>query len=242
MSAPTPYYRDATTAFYKGDCLAVLEGLDGPFDAVVMDPPYASGARAEARKNSSGAMLRGQRWGASPIRADQMTTAGFVWLMREVALAVRDKLVDGGAVLSFIDWRQWPNLVGALEAADLRLNGQIVWNKCTPGLGNGYRGQHELVAFASKGVPTIHDRRVGTVLSHKRARNDYHPSPKPVPLMRDLLRVVAPHGGVVLDPFMGSGSTLLAARELGIRAVGIEAEAEFCAIAAGRLRESSVTP
>ena len=236
----TPYYdRDGITIWHA-DCLDVLDAIPGPVDAVIMDPPYASGARTEASKNSSGAMLRGVRWAAKPIENDQMTTAGFVWLMREVALRVRDKLTDGGAVLSFIDWRQWPHLVGALESANLRLNGQVVWDKRSYGLGNGFRAQHELVVFASKGVPAVHERSVGTVLSHKRVANDDHPSPKPIGLMRDLIRVVAPPGGTVLDPFMGSGSTLVAAHGLGVRAIGVEVEETYCRLAVNRLAQPSM--
>lgn len=235
-----PYYdRDGIT-IHHGDCLELIEALPGPIDAVIMDPPYASGTRTEASKNSSGAMLRGGRWAKNPIQNDQMTTAGFVWLMREVALRVHTKLSDGAAVLSFIDWRQWPHLVGALESAALRLNGQVVWDKCSFGMGNGFRGQHELVVFASKGMPAVHDRSVGTVLSHKRVANDDHPSPKPIGLMRDLIRVVVPPGGVVLDPFMGSGSTLVAAQGLGVKAIGIEVEEAYCRLAVNRVAQTGM--
>jgi DNA modification methylase len=235
-----PYYdRDGIT-IHHGDCLDALDHIEGPIDAVIMDPPYASGARTEAGKNSSGAMVRGLRWNTKPIENDQMTTTGFVWLMREVALRIRPNLAEGGAVLSFIDWRQWPHLVGALESVNLRLNGQVVWDKGSYGLGNGFRAQHELVVFASKGTPSISDRSVGTVLRHKRPPNDDHPSPKPVGLMRDLIRVVVPPGGVVLDPFMGSGSTLVAARDLGRRAIGIEVEESYCRLTVNRLAQPSI--
>lgn len=107
-----PYFEADGVTIYHGDCLSILEGLTAPIDAVVMDPPYASGARTEAKKSTSGAMLRGCRWAAKPIENDQMTTTGFVWLMREVLLSVRPLLVDGAGVLSFIDWRNWPTSSG----------------------------------------------------------------------------------------------------------------------------------
>jgi len=121
----------------------------------VTDPPYASGARTEANKPSSGAMVRGQRWNSRPIENDQMTTTGFVWLIREVCQAVRPLLMTGGSLLSFIDWRQWPNLVGAVESTNLRVNGMIVWDKQSMGLGHGFRAQHELVLHASRGVARV---------------------------------------------------------------------------------------
>jgi DNA modification methylase len=230
-----PYYDHGGITIYHGDSLEILDGLEVPLGSVVMDPPYASGARTEAKKNSSGAMLRGERWAAKPIENDQMTTIGFIWLMRHVLLEACDMLVDGGAVLSFIDWRQWPNLVGAVESVNLRVNGMVVWDKLSYGLGNGFRAQHELVLFASKGVPTIADKSTGNVLRHKRDDNDEHPSPKPIPLMAELLAVVG--DGTVLDPFMGAGSTLLACKQLKKPAIGIELEEKYCEIAARRLSQ-----
>jgi len=229
-----PYYEDDAVTIYHGDCLSVLPHLDVSLAAVVSDPPYASGARQEAQRNASGAMLRGQRWASKPIENDQMTTTGFVWLMRETCYAVRPMLADGGSVLLFIDWRQWPTLVGAVETTNLRVNGMVVWDKVSYGLGNGFRAQHELVLFASKGTPRVVDHGVPNVLAFKREANDDHPSPKPVPLMSRLLEVVSAPGDLVLDPFMGAGATLRAAKDGGRRAIGIEVEERYCEIAAER--------
>ena len=156
-----PYYDQDGVTIYHGDCLDVLADLDVSIDAVVMDPPYASGTRKEMGKSSSGAMLRAGRFADRPIENDQMTTQGFVWLMRAVAYRTKDMLPDGGSLLSFIDWRQWPNLVGALETCNYRVQGMIVWDKQSIGMGNGFRRQHELICHASKGVPIVHDKGCG---------------------------------------------------------------------------------
>jgi len=235
-----PYYEDTNSGIqiFHGDALAVLATLQQQrVDAIVMDPPYASGARQEAQRNSSGAMLRGERWASKPIENDQMTTPGFIWLMREVCFACKPVLKDGGSVLSFIDWRQWPNLLGALESTNLRVNQMVVWDKLSYGLGNGFRAQHELILHASKGTPTITSRSIGNVLGYRRDNNDDHPSPKPIGLMQNLIEVVTAPGDVVLDPFMGAGSTIRAAANLGRRAIGIELSEKYCEIAAKRLRQ-----
>ncbi len=235
-----PYYEDGSIAIIHGDVLDVLADMEATVDGVITDPPYASGSRLEAQKSSSGAMLRAGRFADRPIELDQMTTTGFVWLMRAVAAGVRPLLPDGGSLLSFIDWRQWPNLVGALETCNYRVQGMVVWDKGHFGLGNGFRSQHELVCHASKGVPKIHNRGTGNVLRAARQDPVDHPSPKPVGVMEHLLRVVIPPGGVVLDPFMGSGSTLRAAANLGMRAIGIEAEERYCEVAASRLAQGAL--
>jgi DNA modification methylase len=232
----TPYYEDDLVTLYHGDCLDVLAGLgEATVGAVVTDPPYASGSRLEAAKSSSGAMLRAGRFADRPIELDQMTTTGFVWLMRAVGQACRPMLPDGGSFLSFIDWRQWPNLVGALETCNYRVQGMVVWDKGSMGLGNGFRAQHELVCHASKGVPNVHDKGCGNVLSHGRVEPSHHPSPKPVQIMERLITVVTEPGGIVLDPFAGSGTTLLAAKQAGRRAIGIEFEERYCQVIAERL-------
>lgn len=232
-----PYYEQDGIAIYHGDTLAVLHGLSCEVQAFVTDPPYASGTRKEAGKPSSGAMLRGERWAEKPIENDQMTTTGFVWLMREVAYEARRMLIDGGSLLAFIDWRQWPTLVGAVESTNLRVNGMVVWDKGSYGLGHGFRSQHELVCHASKGVARICDRSTGNVLRAKRVTADEHPSPKPPDLMRALLAVVTEPGDLVVDPFMGSGATVVAAHASGRRAIGIEIEERYCEIAARRLSQ-----
>src|SRR4051812_24714486 len=103
-----PYYEQDGISIYHGDALDVLADLDVAVDAVITDPPYSSGTRHEASKPSSGAMQRAGRFSERPIDLDQMTTTGFVWLLRAVAFRCNALLVDGGSFLSFIDWRQWP--------------------------------------------------------------------------------------------------------------------------------------
>lgn len=237
-----PYFTDGRISIYHGDAVNVIQELEleEPLAAVVMDPPYASGARTEATKSSSGAMVRGARWNARPIENDQMTTTGFVWLIREICQLVRPRLAIGGSVLSFIDWRQWPNLVGAVESTNLRVNGMIVWDKMTMGLGHGFRSQHELVIHASRGVPRVAAKGVPNVLSCKRAANTDHPSPKPVALMAELISVVSAPSETILDPFMGAGATMRAAKDLNRRAIGIETQEQYCEIAAKRLQQQAL--
>ena len=231
-----PYFELDGVAIYHGDTLNVLNELSTPtVHAVITDPPYASGARTEAAKATSGAMVRGMRWNAKPIENDQMTSTGFVWLMRETCYAVRDLLVDGGSLLIFIDWRQWPNLTGAVETTNFRVNQMIVWDKGSMGMGSGFRNQHELILHASKGTVRVDSHSTSNVLQFSRVANDDHPSPKPEPLMRRLIEVVCARGELVLDPFMGAGTTLVAARQTGRRAIGIEIEEQYCEIAARRL-------
>jgi site-specific DNA-methyltransferase (adenine-specific) len=225
------------------DCLEVLRAAPAPrFAACVMDPPYASGARTEASKAARGiGMVRGKRWIDRPIDCDQMTTPGFIWTIRTLALALTPMLADGASLLSFIDWRQWPNLIGALESANFRVNQMIVWDKETFGMGQGFRLQHELVCWASKGPPRINAADVPNVLRHPRADSEHHPSPKPVPLMEDLLRVVSAKDDLILDPFAGGGATGVAALRMGRRCILVERDAAYARVARERMRAEEET-
>ena len=235
-----PYWvsDDGAIEVWNEDTLIALDhfrSLGRSFRCVIMDPPYASGSRTETGKATSGAMVRGRRWADRPIDCDQMTTTGFVWLMRETVLAVREMLGEGDSLFAFIDWRQWPNLVGAIESCNFRVNAMIVWDKMSFGMGNGFRAQHELILHASKGTPRVCSHDVGNVLRCKRDDSELHPSPKPEELIAALLRVTTERGDDVLDPFMGGGPTLVAGQKMGLRVTGIEGVREHCDTAIGRL-------
>lgn len=224
-----PYYSDGDVTLYCGDALEVMETLpDASVDTVLTDPPYSSGGRRENARSIRKSLTRSvadEDW----IRGDAMSTVGFVWFNRLCGLEWRRLLVPGGHVLAFADWRMESHLAGALETADLRQHPTLVWDKTHFGMGSIFRNQYELIVHMSAGNPRPPFRRdVGNVLRCAPVRSEVHPNEKPVPLLTQLLSVVASPGGVVLDCLAGSGSTLLAARTLGMRAIGVEAEERHC--------------
>lgn len=208
---------------HHDDALAVLLDMpDASVDAIVTDPPYSSGGRRENARSIRKSMLRAttdEEW----IAGDAMSTPGFIWLMREVGRQARRVLVPGGHLLSFIDWRMAANLSAALESADLRVHPTLVWDKQQIGMGAIFRNQHEFIVHMTNGTPVPPQRRdVPNVLAYPPIRDGDHPTQKPVPLMRTLISVVCPPGGLVVDPFMGSGTTGVAALAEGCRFVGAE--------------------
>ena len=234
----TPFYADEWVKLYHGDCLDVLASLDDKtVDTVLTDPPYSSGGRRENARSLRVSMTRGvddDDW----IRGDAMGTQTFMWFMRTCGLEWRRILRPGGHVLSFIDWRMAYNLLTALESADLRQHPIVVWDKATLGMGAFFRNQHEFIVHLSAGTPTEALRRdIPNVIRVPKVRDVEHPTEKPDELLRILLSVVSPAGGVVLDPFAGSGSTLFAAKGSGRRAIGVEADERYAEIAARRLSQ-----
>lgn len=146
---------------------------------------------------------------------------------------------------------RWPANVVLNEEAAERLDGEV--GELTSGANPTRRGadgsRTVLGAFAGqenahapRGQDTGGPSRFFYTAKASTAERDgaTHPTVKPLALMRWCVRLVTPPGGVVLDPFAGSGTTLLAARDEGFRAIGIEREAEYAAMAAHRLRQLSL--
>lgn len=235
MSPRVEQIGDAT--LYLGDCMEVLPGLS-EIDAVVTDPPYSSGARTDSERQVRGSMLRSME-DADWFSHDAMTTWGFNWFLRSLLSALRPKLRVGAHAYLFIDWRQTPNVYGMLEAAGYRVNHCLVWDKGHFGMGTYWRNQHENIVFASNGQPRdMLDRGMGSVLKHPpvapKAR--VHPTEKPAGLVRALVRAIA--GDLVFDPFMGSGSTGVAALTSGRRFIGCEINPHHFETACKRLSEA----
>ncbi len=237
-----PYYEQDGITIYHGDCRDVLPIMPANSVSVLLtDPPYASGARRDADRQVRGSMLR-ETDDIDWFSHDAMTTWGYSWFLRGILTDVRRCLVRGAHLYVFSDWRQTPNVYGMLEATGYRVNQCLVWDKEHFGMGTYWRNQHENIVFASNAMPLpMINRGMGTVLSTKavspKARQ--HPTEKPVALLRRVLEAVPP--GRVFDPFMGSGSTLVAAREDGRSAIGVELEERYCEIAAQRLQQSVLT-
>lgn len=234
----TPYWTDGQVTLHLGDCLEIMADLSPrSVSTVLTDPPYSSGGRRENARSIRKSMTRmgsDDDW----IHGDAMSTQGFIWLMRQCGLQWRHVLVPGGHALTFIDWRMAPNLAAALESADLRQHPILVWDKAMIGMGAIFRNQHEFIVHMSAGNPAVPQRRdVGNVLRFPAVRGGVHPTEKPVTLLHTLLSVVTPPGGMILDPFAGAGSTLIAARDLGMRAIGIDSDERWCEQASRRLSQ-----
>ncbi len=226
----------------QGDCIAALQAMPArSVSAIITDPPYCSGGSTETtRRQATSQGIASQRIRDGEVEwfaGDNMTTAGLVWLLRAVAFEAERLLVPGGSLCVFCDWRMWSNLAPALESGGLRLQNMVVWDKGSAGLGTGFKPTHELVAHLCNGPGKFHDLRGSNVLRFGRVRGQdkQHPTQKPEELLQAFVRVTTPLGGLVVDPFNGSGSTGVACVKEGRRYVGIERDPEYCEMSRKRL-------
>jgi site-specific DNA-methyltransferase (adenine-specific) len=236
-----PYYQDDLVTIYHGDALDVMRALPaGSVAACITDPPYSSGTRQANDRKASAIPKRGEKWSRAGIVWDSSYSSfGVSHLLNATLREARRVVTPGGHVYVFTDWRLYPTLALSVEWSGLFTNNLLVWAKPMYALGTNYRSQHELIVFASNGPAselTRHD--VGNVLSARRTIGGDHPTEKPVDLIVQMLD--ASGGASVLDPFMGSGTTLVAAKTLGRRAIGIEIEERYCEIAAQRCSQEAL--
>ena len=220
-----PYYEQDGITIYHGDCRDILAELSG-VRLVVTDPPYVFGLASTGQEGKAGG------WG------DLMNNASFFSdLLRQFR-----RLIGGnaGAIWMFNSWRSFPVLARAAYEAQWPIRSLLVWNKVWIGPGGhaGLRPSYEVVALWTEGPYTVTDRSTPDVWDHlwSAHKPTGHPAEKPEPLIRRMVEA-GPTTGPVLDPFMGSGTTLVAAKNLGRQAIGIEIEERYCEIAAKRLSQ-----
>jgi len=242
----TPYYQRGGLTLYHGDCLEVMASLaPASFAAVVTDPPYASGGlhigdrtKATGSKYLANASL-------PDFSGDGMDQRAFTSFSRDwMAEAIRAS-ESSAYMLSFIDWRQIPTLTDCVQRTGWTWRGVLSWDKGPSARAphKGYfRQQNEFVVWATKGGTRRPEADGncdtgpfrGSFTCAVNAHRKFHQTGKPVLVMEWVCRCCRP-GGLILDPFTGSGSTLIAAANLGRKAVGIEMNESYCEIAAKRL-------
>lgn len=232
----------ALDCLYRENALDVLRGLpDKSVDLFFTDPPYSSGGLHSAAR----AQAPGQKYIGSDVKTkypefghdnkDQRSWT--FWCMSWLSEAFR-VAKDGGHLVCFIDWRQLPSLTDAIQGAGFTWRSIAVWDKTAggarPRLG-GFSQQAEFLVWATKGaVPTRHKVHLPGVFAERLPRPKRHMTEKPMGLARQVVSLVPP-GSVVCDPFAGSGTFLVAAKEAGHRWIGCELEASYHEAANERL-------
>lgn len=216
-----PYYQDEFVTLFHGDCLEVTDWLDA--DVLVTDPPYGIAYQSGMRKQQK-----------LDLVANDETTE------------TRDKALElwgeSKPALVFGHWKQSAP-VGEIQ--------RLIWHKAsTAGMGNlnmPWGTAHEDIHVLGLGWDRVQAgvKRSGSVLVTRGVRGGSygeenltgHPTPKPIGLIEQLIEATPP--GLIADPFAGGGSTLIAARNLGRKVIGVELEEKYCEIIARRLAQQA---
>ena len=244
-----PYYESGGIAIYHGDCRDVLPDLPAAsIDMILTDPPYG-------HKNNDGDLIanwekalgRGEAGAARPIANDGAEANDLVrWSFTEWNRLLKPGACcccccgGGGPDPQFARWSLW------LDEA-IGFKQMVVWDKGPIGMGWHYRRSYETVLVGEK--PGAACKWYDTTSRVENILRDIpkiipqasdHPTPKPEALMQFFIRLHTAPGDVVLDPFMGAGTTLRAAQDLGRAACGIEISEAYCEAAAKRLSQQAL--
>lgn len=224
-----------------GDCLKVMPTL-GRFDAVVTDPPYAVSVAGSQQIRKDGA----RRLDFFAGDDDWATMTATVLRAWRHALSL---LPPSGSAYCYCGHRQFGTLIDAAEELGFETR-FLVWTKtCPPPAmkGNGYRAGAEICVYAyGKGRTFNGDQVTNVIVSdtfrHGQPGKVNHPTQKPLGTIQPLVENSTNRGDAILDPFMGSGTTLVACQKLGRFGTGIEIDPDYFDIACRRVEEAARQP
>jgi len=240
-----PYYQHAGQKIYLGDCREVLPTL-GPVDLVLTDPPYG----ITSNEWDTALDLRGfwdSAWGLTdtavlcagqPFTTDVISASRsefcheWIWIKdrgSNFANTVREPFKEHESVLVFSKGK-WTYNAQLQKRSDLGRD-RVKYPVASRTESSNYR------QFECRGSVMRADQRLPS--SHQKFNRDrgLHPTQKPLAMMNYFVRTYSNEGDTILDPFMGSGTTLRAAKDLGRECIGIEIEEKYCEIAARRLEQ-----
>ena len=233
----TPYYEDDAVTIYHGDCREILPGLSG-VDLFFTSPPYNLGTSTGGLHNGSLAARKlANGYGSF---GDDMPQDEYDAWQREVVRMMWDALSDTGAIFYNHKPRSMNGtmVLPTVYGDGLPLRQVVIWNRET-GLNFSptfFLPKCEWIMVWAKPEWGLVDRsasQVGDVWTIPPENSQRHPAPFPLALPKRA--IAATSARLVCDPFMGSGTTLRAAKDLGRKAVGIELDERYCEIAATRL-------
>ncbi len=211
-----------------GDCLQILPTIEaGTIDAIITDPPYGIDYQSS--------------WCEKKKPKIANDTRPFIWFLHDAYRVLKDP----GCALIFCRWDVQNIFKDAMEAAGLTIKSQVIWDREGHGMGDltgSFAPQHDVIWFGTKGDYKFPGKRPTSVIRSTRINGEAlcHPNEKPVELMADLIASTVPKGGVVLDPFAGSGSTGVAALKIEREFIGIELDRNHYETAYRRLRDVPV--
>jgi site-specific DNA-methyltransferase (adenine-specific) len=247
-----PYYESGGISIYHGDARDVLPSLDIRADIVLTDPPYSSGGmyRSDRSKSTDQKYQHTAETTRSyaAFSGDNRDQRAFEkWCADWSALCLR-ACREGAAIGCFIDWRNIACVIDAVQMGGWVYRGITPWHKGGDQRPRKawFRANVEYIVWGSAGPlkagPGVDGEcRDGVLFYRVNGAEKLHQTGKPVDLFAEIIST-RPDWQTALDPFMGSGTTLAAAKELGRCAVGVEIDERNCEIAANRLMRAQSLP
>jgi site-specific DNA-methyltransferase (adenine-specific) len=229
-----------TSKIHLGNCIDILNNLENEsIDLIVSDPPYGISYLSNKQQSSMRTGITIQNRDENYFTKIQNDEE----LPTEYLSIIYNKLKNNSAIYLFCHWRNFGKLQVAVEKVGFTVKNMIVMNKSNHGMGDikgSYAPKHELVLFASKGRHILNNinGRINDVLDVKvlfSGSKRMHPNEKPIGWIKPFILNSSKENDIILDMFMGSGSTGVACVETNRKFIGIEIDNNFFNIAKNRL-------
>lgn len=231
------------TEIIHGDCREILSlyQFQRPIDCLLTDPPYGVDFQSTYGKNDADRELYQRK-----IADDHGVEAAIESFDATMQLVIPN-MAEQCEIYVFSQWQvspQWHTYLESLSEHGIDLRQLIIWEKGYPGIGDvkyNWGCGHEFIYYLKKGRRPVPYRRSGIIHVDKvRPGTNVHPTQKPSKLLKILIEYSTDEGDLVFDPYAGSGSTIVAAEELGREGVGIEIEEDYATSARGRLSQGGL--
>jgi len=198
-------------------------------DLVLTDPPYKTTKRGNS--GGTGGMLKNKDFvnGNGGFINNNVNISDYIYQIERV-------LKDGGHGYIMCNDKNLLEFLNKITDIGLKIFKTLIWSKNNCITNMYYMSSHEYIIFFRKGKAVkINNCGTKSVLNFNNVRNKTHPSEKPVDLLETLIKNSTKKGGIVLDPFMGSGSTGVACMNTGRDFIGFEIDEKYFNIAKGRI-------
>ena len=216
-----------------GDSLTVLRQMEPEsVDAIITDPPYGINYVSQ-----TGASIKNDK---SP----------FIWFLYDAFRVLKSGESGHGGLICFTRWDVEQTFIDAMKIAGFNVKSEVIWDKVYHGMGDTNNGvsasplTFDFVTVEENGVRidgkySFPGSRPKDLVTFPKINSSkmVHPTEKPVGLLANLISSVTKPGDLILDPFAGSGSTLVAAKKTGRRFIGIELDDEYFSTAQRRIEE-----
>jgi len=207
-----------------GDCLEVLKGLpDNSVDLVLTDPPYGIDYSRHIKHLKHNKIENDNNLDWLPLFISEMNRL----------------LKKSGSCYIFCSWHNIEIFKKEIEK-HFNIRNMLIWDKGGLGMGDlktTYGSVYEICLFCNKEPQLLNGNRDSDLLRQKRSGNKLHPTEKPIELIKYLVTKSSNENDIVLDPFLGSGTTAVACKQLKRNYIGIELSEEYCSIAKKRLEQ-----
>lgn len=213
----------------QGDCLELLKDIpDGSVDMVLTDPPYGIDYQSQRKKDKSEWMPK--------IKNDKRPFIDFIPLIKRI-------LKPTGCAMVFTRWDVQQKFIDEMDDSGLKVKNVLIWDKEIHGMGDlkhSFASRYESIIFSSEKRFLFNGKRPQDLIKVRRVLPTElkHPNEKPVELLERLIEKCAKQDGVVLDPFMGSGTTGLASINTGRKFIGMELDPGYFETAKQRIERA----